>query len=323
MIHPPHGTHYGTQFRVGWEWEVMLTPRYNVQRASTLTGFAHKLTDVHNKWVTSHAPYHTVMVNRVGHIGIPNPYQHWSVEADGSLRHQPSQSKYGVEIHVHVSLPNNFDLDALVHLSEAILHFEPAFEALLPEERGGHIFYARSNWLNNPSFYTHGTSRKDAINMVGRCKSKQEVCSMMSPRCRYYGWNFSNCCSRNATIEFRRGQSARERGGALKWMEVAASFVWASCHAGKVEHITCFPPTKGGLEKFLQAAHLPQGEGLFQERQLQGFFKGKDDDARKEPGILSEAPNSLIARYLPPQTERQTHLMNEMVRQDQNYGKDS
>ena len=48
--------------------------------------------------------------------------------------------------HVHMSVAGGYSLEELKRLSHAIIHFEPALEALLPEDRWGNE-YTKSNWI--------------------------------------------------------------------------------------------------------------------------------------------------------------------------------
>ncbi|EGX88971.1 hypothetical protein CCM_09018 [Cordyceps militaris CM01] len=56
--------------------------------------------------------------------------------------------------HVHVSRAKGYSIEDLKRICASIIHFEPAFEALLPVDRLSNE-YARSNWLDNPNFGFH------------------------------------------------------------------------------------------------------------------------------------------------------------------------
>ncbi|KAJ5125959.1 hypothetical protein N7526_008136 [Penicillium atrosanguineum] len=61
--------------------------------------------------------------------------------------------------HVHLSRAGGYSIADLKKICQSIIHFEPAFEALLPEDRLSNE-YARSNWLDNTNFGHQNLSRK-------------------------------------------------------------------------------------------------------------------------------------------------------------------
>ena len=161
-----------------------------------------------------------------------------------------------------------YSLNQLIRIAQAVIYWEPAMEALIPKSRGGGIYYARSNCrlspkllmryefkpltlalagLNNPKFYKDAKSRKQAMDDISKCTSVQDLIDLMNPNCKYFGFNFKHANARIGTIEFRRGLACTSRGGALKWAEVASSFIYAAYKA---------PDRRVSIVRFLRASAL-------------------------------------------------------------------
>ena len=68
---------------------------------------------------------------------------------------------------------------------------------------------------------------------IAACDTLAELVHMMNPNCKYYGFNFRhvNASADIGTIEFRRGLATGSKAGALKWAEVASSFIYAAYHS--------------------------------------------------------------------------------------------
>ncbi|KAI0449304.1 hypothetical protein F5B21DRAFT_494788 [Xylaria acuta] len=109
--------------------------------------------------------------------------------------------------HVHMSIVGSYSVMQVKRLAQTIIHFEPAFEALLPRDRRGNE-YARSNWIDNLHFGYAKVSRADAIAKLERCRTVDEVIELMNPQnSRYFGWNFQ-AIKKYSTVEFQRGAAS-------------------------------------------------------------------------------------------------------------------
>ncbi|KKK26137.1 hypothetical protein ARAM_005994, partial [Aspergillus rambellii] len=94
------------------------------------------------------------------------------------------------DTHVHLSRAGGYSLADLKQICQSIIHFEPAFEALLPEDRLSNE-YARSNWLDNANFGHRNLSRKQSIAVIQRASSMRELVLLMNPdHDKMFGWNF-------------------------------------------------------------------------------------------------------------------------------------
>jgi hypothetical protein len=82
--------------------------------------------------------------------------------------------------HVHLSRSGGYTLSQLKKVCQSIIHFEPAFEALLPEERLSNE-YARSNWLDNENFGHRNLTRKQTIAVIQQASSMRELVLLMNP----------------------------------------------------------------------------------------------------------------------------------------------
>ncbi|KAI8631081.1 putative amidoligase enzyme-domain-containing protein [Xylariaceae sp. FL1651] len=114
--------------------------------------------------------------------------------------------------HVHMSIAGNYSAHQLKRLAQAIIYFEPAFEALLPRDRRGNE-YAKSKWIDNQHFGYARVSRVDAIAMLERCAKVEDVIELINPQ---------------DTIEFRRGAASTTSAKVFRWVEIATSFLRAS-----------------------------------------------------------------------------------------------
>jgi hypothetical protein len=183
--------------------------------------------------------------------------------------------------HVHMSIAGNYSAHQLKRLAQAIIYFEPAFEALLPRDRRGNE-YARSNWIDNQHFGYARVSRVDAMAMLERCAKVEDVIELMNPQeSRYFGWNFQ-AIKKYSTIEFRRGAASTTSAEVFRWVEIATSFLRASLKIQTGSDIRQFSPTIGGLMQFLSRG-LDDTQGVGESRFLWENFAGLKQNDRLDP----------------------------------------
>lgn len=131
-----------------------------------------------------------------------------------------------------------------------MLHFEPAIEALVPPDRRGNE-YAKSNWLENANFGRKNKSPREAIEMIGRAKNRQEVVLLMTPRDYWYAWNF-RAILKFKTIEFRKGGASTSARDALMWAEFAMTFILSAMQTqDPPAYFKTVLPNVEGLKQFL------------------------------------------------------------------------
>ena len=165
--------------------------------------------------------------------------------------------------HIHVSLAEGYTPGKVKRITQAVLHFEPAFEALLPIDRRQNE-YARSNWIDNPCFGRNNMSRRDSIAMIERCATIEDVVNLMCPaQTKYYGWKFLNIIiDPTRTIEFRRAPCSSTAEDVFIWAELAISFVQAAVKFGTSENLSKVPNTLEGLQRFLLNAGIVDSPGI-------------------------------------------------------------
>jgi Putative amidoligase enzyme len=160
--------------------------------------------------------------------------------------------KTGCATHVHISIRRGFQLFDMQKIAQFVIHFEPAIEALLPEERRGQLF-ARSNWLDNKNFVTGKKTRRQAINEIGRTRDRQAVVNLMSPRPSgdHFAWAFSKL-DKHKTIEFRKPGPSKSAEETIMWAEFAMAFILSAMQIeNTINYIRKVPPNVGGLKQFL------------------------------------------------------------------------
>lgn len=190
--------------------------------------------------------------------------------------------------HVHLSRAGGYLLADLKKICQSVIHFEPAFEALLPEDRLSNE-YARSNWLDNANFGHRNLSRRQSITAIQRASSMRELVLLMNPNHdKMFGWNFLYLLnSPNGTIEFRRGAACTSAQQVFVYIEIAMSFIEAAVQLGTAENLERVPGTVGGLKRFIGAARLPNNvPGLNDSRYLSFFFDNKGDNTFRKPKPL-------------------------------------
>ncbi|KAK8030444.1 hypothetical protein PG990_000178 [Apiospora arundinis] len=181
--------------------------------------------------------------------------------------------------HVHMSLTDGYTVVQLKRLAQAIIHFEPAIEALLP---------LRAAATNMP----------ESIAVIEGCRDADEVINLMNPKqSRYFGWNFL-ALKKYSTVEFRRGASSLTVEDVFMWVDFAISFLQASMRVRGMEDFKMYPPSVGGLSMFVHFANLPSDPGMHVATHLDRLFAGRKPNERVEPvpvGRLSAEKQKKLA----------------------------
>ncbi|KAF7591582.1 hypothetical protein BBP40_001330 [Aspergillus hancockii] len=315
-------------YGIGVEVEFLLNPRDKSKGDDNIRGFSKLVADSYNNFLTRFDPgRHPRMHNAIDESYIGPRFAEWSLDSDSTIEtpskghapwglesispifraHRDStwrqhiefmwrflSANYSINVnsscgtHVHLSRVGGYTLADLKKICQSIIHFEPAFEALLPEERLSNE-YARSNWLDNENFGRRNLSRKQSIVVIQRASSMRELVLLMNPdHDKMFGWNFLYLLSSpHGTIEFRRGAASTSAQGVFVYIEVAMSFVEAAIRLGEPGKLEKIPGTVGGLKWFINAANLPDKvPGLYDSRYLDLFFSGRSDTALREPRPL-------------------------------------
>ncbi|KAL4791915.1 putative amidoligase enzyme-domain-containing protein [Aspergillus venezuelensis] len=190
--------------------------------------------------------------------------------------------------HVHLSRAGVYSLGGLKRVCQSIIHFEPAFEALLPEDQLSNE-YARSNWLDSANFGHRNLSRRQSMAAIQNAASMRDLVLFMNPnQDKTFGWNFLYLLnSPNGTIEFRRGAACTSAQQVFVYIEIVMSFIEAAIQLSTVENLERVPSTVGLLKRSIQAANFPNNvPGLYDSRYLSLCFGNKSDNTFREPKPL-------------------------------------
>ncbi|KAH8691937.1 putative amidoligase enzyme-domain-containing protein [Talaromyces proteolyticus] len=320
-------TYPSGSYGIGVEVEFLLSPRQET-KSNSIRDFSIKVASSYNTYLDQLAPgRHPRMHNAIDEAYLGPQFAEWSLDSDSTIEmpnkgHEPwglesispifrahngSTWREHVEFmwrflvtdfhisvntscgtHVHLSRVGGYSLADLKKICQSIIHFEPAFEAILPEERLGNE-YARSNWLDNENFGHQNLSRKQSIAVINKVSSIRELVLLMNPHHdKMFGWNLLYLLNNpHGTIEFRRGAASASVQNVFAYIEIAMSFVEAAIRLGDPKTLQKVPSTVGGLRQFIQAANLPDGiPGLFDSRYLNLIFLGKLETAFREPKPL-------------------------------------
>ncbi|KAL9055947.1 MAG: hypothetical protein Q9162_003243 [Coniocarpon cinnabarinum] len=145
-------------YSVGLEFEILIKTQdayVDDNDRKSIKTFSDKFARNHNSWVEKSGTSHKHVKDHVNGHHI-HDYSHWSLETDESMTVRYSMPWHFMQLrylvsgndecstHVHVSMQQSYEFDGLKRVAKAILHFEPAFEALLSDSRRGHA-WCRSN----------------------------------------------------------------------------------------------------------------------------------------------------------------------------------
>lgn len=191
-------------------------------------------------------------------------------------------AKTGCATHVHISIRRGFRHVDLQRIAQFIIHFEPAIEALLPEERRGQLF-ARSNWLDNKNFIRAKKTRRQAIEEIGQTKDRQAVVSLISPNPLgdHFAWTFTKL-ENHKTIEFRKPGPSHSAEEAIMWAEFAMAFILSAMQTeDPVTYMRRVPPNVGGLKQFL--LQKKQEPHMCDPSYLTPLWRGRTGKEIKQP----------------------------------------
>lgn len=191
--------------------------------------------------------------------------------------------------HIHVSLIPHYKMTDLKRVACAVIHFEPAFEALVPPERIGNAF-VKSNWLDSPCLAEEGLSRFESFAVIERAQSTSNLIkTMQKPKDKCFGWNFE-CLDQHGTIEFRKPPASLTSTEALSWAELALNFIQAAIKYGTAERLRSVPATITGLRWFLGQVNIPT---ITEPSRLNRIWAGKEVHAALEPEVIPKQGSNL------------------------------
>ncbi|MCJ1401668.1 hypothetical protein MMC11_004885 [Xylographa trunciseda] len=176
--------------------------------------------------------------------------------------------------HVHISPLNKgpWDMPSLKSICRSIIHFEEAFEIIIPTTRREN-WYCINNRLGSP--FLAGKSDQECFRMIEDCSDFASLIRLMQGQLslRQRAWNFLNLRpGRIGTIEFRQAPGVIDASGCLGWVELGVSFVQSATQRGSAESLQKFERTVEGLKTFIDAAFVP---GMNQPELLTSVFENK------------------------------------------------
>lgn len=195
--------------------------------------------------------------------------------------HIDSNLRCSTHIHVSPEPPYQYRIEDVHRIARSIIHFESAFEALMPDHRRGNAF-AKSNWLDGEHLGQENLDRSDSINALDNAPSIYAMVELMQiPDQKYYCWNFQNLLHGDkATIEFRQPPASTTPEEALAWAELTVTFIQASITYGTLERLNKIPANVGGLRYFLKQVHDLR---VHESDRLERIFGGRSPQDSKEP----------------------------------------
>jgi Putative amidoligase enzyme len=215
--------------------------------------------------------------------------------------------------HIHIGLDTGYTFAEVKQTAQAVVHFESAFEVLVPRARRGN-HYVKSNWLDAPGLGRANKSRSESIATIEAViypRALLEVLHPMDPSgsChdRCYGWNFYSWLEKRS-IEFRKPPASMSAKEVLSWAELAMSFVQAAISCKSSQELQRIPPTVRGLRYFLQK-YANNEPGVNEPGRLERLWRGRNLDAVLEPIPQAQDVPGLERPQLEPDVEARLRRM--------------
>jgi len=190
----------------------------------------------------------------------------------------------GTHVHISPGVGLMWSIGDLKKIACAILHFEKAWNVIVPVARR-YNKYAKSNRFDNPKL----AMKTDAqcIEAVNACESSVTNADLMNnDGDRYFGWNLTNLYyGQKMTVEFRRGPGVQDFGTCEAWVALAVTFIQAARQAETVMDVIGFSANVEGLRAFIHEGLEEIGE---QVGGIDSLFDGKTGAIQVSPiGQLS------------------------------------
>ncbi|KAG6357495.1 hypothetical protein INS49_013372 [Diaporthe citri] len=327
------------EMRIGLEIETLLGQRDANAKELSLENFAKMAAKSYNakidrkKYLTMHAD--------IGGTWDGDEYKDWSLTDDATIV-GATKTKYPVEFvspilhydatgiwrahvqnlfktmrelyllesnrscgfHVHLSpAAGAWSLQELKAICMAVVYFEDAFEAIVPEHRRGNQ-WIKSNRIDNPELASLPTAK--IFERIKACKNAVEISDLMHSD-RYYAWNFTNLYyGGKATIEWRRPPGVTTAEGSLVWAELAIDFL-QSARRPSVQ-FGQYSRDVEGLRAFVGDGVVA---GMSDERYLKPIFEGKSGSLK--PLKLKEMDKDMLQKKA--KQDKKKNLMMKKLRE--------
>lgn len=210
------------------------------------------------------------------------PGSRWREDVEATWKylkdHYKITANENCSTHIHISLDPFFTLPEIKRIAQAVIHFEPAIEALVPPDRRENA-YVKSNWLDSPILTHKNRSRSEVIAVIEAQENVDKLVGLFQRDNRNYAWNFSALFQKK-TIEFRKPPASTTPEEVLSWAELALSFIQASIRCDSAKQLQKVPPTIGGLRWFVSRSAI---RGINETARMARLWAGKDPMAALEP----------------------------------------
>jgi Putative amidoligase enzyme len=225
----------------------------------------------------------------VSPIFLSSPGSRWREDVEVTWRYLSRNydvaGSHRAGTHIHVGLVPDYTLLDLKRVAQAVIHFEPALEALVPLARREN-WHAKSNWLDAPWLARKNKSRAESIAIIEKIQSSSALVYLLHPATssgrydRCFSWNFCSYHGKRS-IEFRKPPASLTSKEVLSWAELAMSFVQAATWCESPQAMEEIPATVGGLRWFLRKyANVP---GMNQPARLERLWRGLDPEMLLAP----------------------------------------
>jgi hypothetical protein len=223
---------------------------------------------------------------------------------------------YDCDTHIRVSMSPDFNLQEVKRIAQAVIHLEPAYDALLPS-RNGHVT-ARSNWLHGTSFAPSELTRSRSIDFIEDNASMAPIDLLMHrvgvEDDDEFSWNFSGLKNEPREIVFRKPPYSTTSRHCLSWAEFTMAFVLAGIRYQSTELLQRIPSNVRGLRWFLSRYNV---QGLIDSSLVGSIWRGISLDAMLDPRICL-ADESCPEDEVPEEMEH----CDDMIRADRTLRED-
>jgi hypothetical protein len=159
----------------------------------------------------------------------------------------------------------SYDLRDVKLIAQAAIHFEPAWEALMPNYRRESITAtsslpqglenARSNWLSSPALAQSGNVLAQSVSVIEGAASVEDVARRFNGPVGLnsggYAWNFWRL-EGTVMVEFSKPPMSSNSDEVFAWTDRTLSFIHASRHLLVTRPLRHYPSTTVGLSAFLE-----------------------------------------------------------------------
>ena len=191
----------------------------------------------------------------------------------------------GTHVHISPGIGLTWPIGELRKIASAVLHFEKAWNVIVPVARRYNI-YAKNNRRDNVKLAMKTDTQ--CIEAINAHEDSITTANLMNnDGDRYFGWNFTNLYfGRKMTVEFRRGPGVEDFATCEAWVALAVAFIQAVRRAETVTDVLGFSANVEGLRAFIDEGFEDIGK---QVEGVDGLFAGKTGAIQLPPiGQLSE-----------------------------------